>query len=188
MKILITAFVPTIFYIFAFCNRSNEKKTNIIGTIKRNKRELPSVVSSKQPLYENLVYEHDTGVLLNIYQAKSEKNVSLITSVHDSVFVEPQDDVLRKRKVNVVHHYNQKKVGVDIVDQMAKFYSIKAPTRRWLMLVLYNVVNLASINNLILYKSINKSNVSRRDFLKKLMEEVKANFKKNQITSSSGTP
>lgn len=165
-----------------------KKKTNLIGTIKRNKRELPSVVNSKQPIYDSLVYEHDTGVLLNIYQGKQDKNVSLISSFHDSVYVEPEDYFLLKKKTNVVHDYNSKKVGVDLIDQMAKFYSVKAPTRRWPMQVFYNIINLACINSWILYKSVNKSNISRRDFLIKLIEEIKSNYKKTSIPSSSGTP
>ena len=69
-----------------------KKKTNISGTSKHNKRELPSIVNSKQKLYDSLVYHHDAGILLTIYQGKVDKNVSILTTYHDSVFVvEPED-------------------------------------------------------------------------------------------------
>lgn len=55
---------------------------------------------------------------------------------------------------------------------MTKQYSVKYPTRRWPIAVWYNILNLAGINSWILYKEVNNSNISRREFLIKLVEEI----------------
>ena len=98
-----------------------------------------------------------------------------------------------KRKTNVIDDYNKNKVGVDNVDQMTKFYSVKAPTRRWPMQVYYKLINIACINSWILFKEINKSRISRRDFLiklitLKLLEEIRENYSKRSTHSTPQTP
>ena len=72
----------------------------------------------------------------------------------------------------MIEDYNKKKVGVDCVDKMAREYSVKAPTRRWPVQVFYNFINLSIINSWILYKKSNFSDISRRDFIKKLIREI----------------
>ena len=39
--------------------------------------------------------------------------------------------------------YNKTKSGVDITDQMARQYTVKAGARRWPMAVFYNILDLA---------------------------------------------
>lgn len=55
-----------------------KKKTGFIGTMKKNKRELPSSINKTQMLYESLFNEHDTGMYLTIYQGKVDKNVCIL--------------------------------------------------------------------------------------------------------------
>jgi hypothetical protein len=165
-----------------------KKNTHFFGTIKSNKRELPSAVQSKQKLYDSLVYEHDTGVLLTIYQCKVDRNVSILSTFHDIVFVDPEEYFMIKRKPNTITDYNQAKVGVDTVDQMTKIYTVKSPTRRWPMQVFYNLLNIAIINSWILYKIVNKSSITRRDFLIKLIDEIKKKFVENKPIELIGTP
>ncbi|CAF0936546.1 unnamed protein product [Brachionus calyciflorus] len=104
----------------------------------------------KQPLYKSLIFEHDTGALLTIYQGKAEKNVSVLSTFHDSVYIDPKESTLLKNKTKVIIDYNEKKVGVNTVDQMTRIYLGKAPSRRWLMQVFYNLLNLACINSWVL--------------------------------------
>ncbi|KAI4830991.1 hypothetical protein KUCAC02_002592, partial [Chaenocephalus aceratus] len=64
------------------------KNTSLVGTIKRNKRELPPSVQGRSELFS--------------------------TKVHQE----------RKRKPETVEYYNHSKVGVDVLDQMARQYSV----------------------------------------------------------------
>ena len=67
-----------------------------------------------------------------------------------------------------IAYYNSTKYGVDIVDQMASKFSVKAGSRRWAVHVFYNILDLAAINAWILYKEVTKKKISRRNFLLQL--------------------
>lgn len=152
-----------------------EKKTTYIGTMKSNKRELPASVKNKERLYNSKFYENDNGLVLSVYQGSKKKNVILLSSHHEKVFIDPEELILKK-KPNTIIDYNNTKFGVDSLDQMARFYSVKAPTRRWPLQIFYNILNLASINSWVLYKKILKKKISRRKFLIKLIEEIEETF------------
>jgi hypothetical protein len=65
---------------------------------------------------------------------------------------------------------------------MTRNYNCKSATRRWPMQIWYNILNLACINSWIIYKEINNSKISRRDFIIKLIEEI------NVISNDFGEP
>ena len=67
--------------------------------------------------------------------------------------------------------YNKIK-AVDVIDQMARKYSVKAASRRWPVHVFYNVMDLALINSWILYRDICKSGISRRKFIQCVVKEL----------------
>lgn len=147
------------------------KKTTIIGTIRKNKRELPSCVRVNQRLHNSIFFENNLGVLLTIYQGRKDKNVVLLSTFHDGPIIDNEEASL-KQKPNIVLDYNETKCGVDLVDQMARFYSVKAPTRRWPIQVFYNIINFSIINSWIIYKQVNNSNITRRNFIIKIIEEI----------------
>ena len=57
-----------------------------------------------------------------------------------------------KKKPKAVEFSNKTKCDVNVADQMVRQYSDKAGTRRWLVAVFYNILDLAGINALVLYK------------------------------------
>ena len=81
-----------------------------------------------------------------------------------------------KAKPETVAFYNSTKYGVDVVDQMARKYSVKSASRRWPVHTFFNVLDLAGLNAWILYKEITKEKFSGRDFLLKLGEELTKEF------------
>lgn len=95
-----------------------------------------------------------------------------MSTLHSSVTFESNE----KKTPNVIQFYNKTKFGVDVLDQMAKKYSVKASSRRWPVHVFYNILDLAGINAWVLYKEITKENVSRRDFLLRLAEELREEY------------
>ena len=77
-----------------------------------------------------------------------------------------------KKKPETVEFYNKTRRGVDVADQMARQYSVKAGTLRWPFAVFYNIVDLAGINAFVLYKKRTADKFSRRDFLFKHATEL----------------
>ena len=61
-------------------------------------------------------------------------------------------DTITKKKPETVTFYNKTKCGVDIADQMARQYTVKAGTRRWSVAVFYKILDFACINAYVLYK------------------------------------
>ena len=78
----------------------------------------------------------------------------------------------KKLLFEAVVFYNASKWGVDIVDQMAKNYTVNAASQRWLVKYFFNILNLAAINAYILYKKLTGARITRRRFLLQLVEEL----------------
>ena len=111
-----------------------------------------------------------------------------MSTFHDSVEVEPEEICMGKSKPNTILDYNQNKRGLDSVDQMTRIYSVKAPSRRWSMQVFYNLLNICFINSWVLFRDINRSNISRRQFLIKLAQEITHLYSKEATQSTPKTP
>jgi len=146
-------------------------KTSIVGTLRRNKREVsqtmtaPSKVLHKSQFY----WQRDSKTLFVNYQAKKNKNVCLISTMHASPTV---DDTLKKKPA-IIHFYNQNKVGVDVFDQMARQFSVHCASRRWPLAVWSNMLDIAAINSWIVYKKRTGSKISRRMFILQLVDELR---------------
>ena len=114
----------------------------------------------------------------------------MLSTLHQAVNIGTDN----KKKPETVKFYNATKYGVDVVDSMAREYSVKASSRRWPVHVFYNILDMAAINDCVLYREITGCEISRRKFLMKLCDELRqAYVEKRQIPSpslqlSDGTP
>ncbi|KAJ4930775.1 hypothetical protein JOQ06_025083 [Pogonophryne albipinna] len=108
-----------------------------------------------------------------VYQCKPRRNVTILSTQHQHVVISTE----KKKKPETVEYYNHSKVGVDVLDQMARQYSVKGGTRRWPIAVFYNVLDLAAINAWVLYRScMSQENIPRRDFMLQLAHELRAEW------------
>ena len=97
--------------------------TSFAGTIRKNRREL----SEEMPEAEkggvdssHFFSNNDAGSLFVKYQAKAEKAVFLLSSMHQSPDVK---QTTQTKKPNMVLFYNKNKVGVNCFNQMARPYT-----------------------------------------------------------------
>ncbi|KAF3837641.1 hypothetical protein F7725_009409, partial [Dissostichus mawsoni] len=60
-------------------------------------------------------------LVLSVYQCKPRRNVTILSTQHQHVAISTE----RKKKPETVEYYNHSKVGVDVLDQMARQYSVK---------------------------------------------------------------
>ena len=70
---------------------------------------------------------------------------------------------------------------------MTRKYSVKAPSKRWPIHIFYNVIDLALINNWILFQDMCKSGISRGKFIQRVVQELTGttpaeNTGKNAVT------
>ena len=110
----------------------------------------------------------DTIVTITSYQCKQSKSVNILSTLHKD-FVIPENNN-PKREPETVLFYNQTKVGVDVLDQMSKLYSVKAASRRWPVHIFYNVIDMVLINSYVIYKAVCKSIISRKVYVKKYVK------------------
>ena len=91
-------------------------KISIVGTIRKNCRELSPQMTQPMPsnLYHSRFMWHDKSNALFVnYQAKLKKSVCLLSTMHSAPDV---DTGSSKRKPCVILFYNKNKVGVDCFD------------------------------------------------------------------------
>ena len=98
-----------------------------MGTFNKSRRELPEAVcKSKANLYDTKLLK--TGnTTLTMYQDRKKKNVLILSTMHPSIEI----GVNEKQTPETIKFYHETKYGVDILDQMARLYKTRTPTRRW---------------------------------------------------------
>ena len=91
---------------------------------------------------------HSTGDIIatiTSYQCKQSKSVNILSTLHKDVVIPEHNNP--KCKPETVLFYNQTKVGVNVLDQMSRLYSVKAASRRWPVHIFYNIIDMALINS-----------------------------------------
>ena len=105
-------------------------KISIVGTIRKNRRELSFQMTQPLPdkIYHSRFMWHDRSNALFVnYQPKRNKSVCLLSTMHSSPDVDTDS---RKQKQNVILFYNKNKIGVDCFDQMTRLYTTRSASRR----------------------------------------------------------
>jgi hypothetical protein len=65
------------------------------------------------------------------------------------------------------------KYGVDILDTVERQNSAKVSSRSWPVHTFYNIIDMAPINSVVIYRSITKSKISRRNANRKLAGDLR---------------
>ena len=86
--------------------------------------------------------------ILTVYQCKPKKNVCVLSSLHMSVELGESE----KKKPEKMKFYNKSKFSLDVADQIARQYSVKAGTHWWPIAVFYNILDWAGTNAFVHYK------------------------------------
>jgi hypothetical protein len=137
-------------------------------------------------LYSTFFFEQrDNDCLITLYQCKKFKSVAVLSTDNDQASISATIQIQNKYITNRLQHkpnekskpiivlnYNSHKAGVDSVNQMARIYNVKAPTRLWSVQVFYNILNLAGINAWVMFKQVHGSSTLRRDYIIKLSEDI----------------
>ena len=152
-------------------DKLKQKQTTIVGTVRKQRREIPKVedLMNMKALHSTEVFRSSSDCLLTVYKAKRSKNVYVLSSLHRSVSIDNQHS---KMIPETVEFYNSTKYGVDIFDQMARYHSCKTGTRRWPMVVFFDIIDMAAINAWIIFCIISGESMPRRQFMLKLISEL----------------
>ncbi|XP_043597817.1 piggyBac transposable element-derived protein 4-like [Bombus pyrosoma] len=155
------------------------KRTTLVGIIRGNRRELPKICKTKKDTmarFSSLLYRSNE-ITLAIYKSKPRKKVFIPSSKHKTVKIGKSEKGLPE----TVEFCNKTKFEVYIADQMAKKYSVKSGSRRWPLQVFFNILDLASIDAWILYKETTGEQISRKEFMFQLADELAADNEKSRV-------
>ena len=127
-------------------------QTTLVGTIRKNKREIPVELQPNRQRPENSsIFCFDRQLTLVSYVSKKSKAVILLSSLHHDTIV--SDEV--GKKPEIILYYNDTKNGVDHMDQMVQTYSCRRKTKRWPMTFFFNMIDIAGIAAFVVWTSKN---------------------------------
>lgn len=157
-----------------------DRGLTLCGTLRQNKREIPSVLMPNRNREEkSSVFAFTKKITLASYVPKKGKAVIVLSSEHhdDKVGNETDD-----YKPHIIQHYNETKGSVDTMDKMVNEYSVKRATKRWPFVLFQNMLDIAALNGFILWTTKNPELRSdckyRRQYLLELGRElIKPNAK-----------
>lgn len=151
------------------------KKTYLVGTVRKNRRFLPSdVILAKLKKGEIVSRESHDGIM--VCKWKDARDVIMLSTIHSPALipVKPKQVVgdgqgsSRKRekiKPHVVVDYNLGKCGVDRSDQMASYVAVHRKGVKWYRKAAIELLTAtALINAHVLYKQVTKKQVKITKF------------------------
>lgn len=130
------------------------RKTHLLGTIRKNRKGLPAHVTQKQIDKGQVIGKESLdGIVVGKWKDKRE--VYFLTT-RDKIDMEATGKKDRNRqpimKPSAIIKYNKAKQGVDISDQMASYFLPLRKTIRWFHKVAFELLfNTAIVNSCLLF-------------------------------------
>ena len=104
----------------------------LVGTLRSNHGEIPiEMLPSRHWEKLSSIFGSTNNTLMVSYVPKRNKSVELLSTMHEKFEISPSE----QKKPEVILFYNETKGSVDTVDMMARQYSRKRDTCRWLLAI-----------------------------------------------------
>ncbi|XP_023213628.1 piggyBac transposable element-derived protein 4-like [Centruroides sculpturatus] len=150
------------------------KKLTYVGTIRKNRREVPAeFLYMRNRALHSSIFGFESNCTMVSYCPKKNKAVLLISSMHFDDKID--ESTGQAQKPEIITFYNMTKTGVDVVDQLCERNNVARITRRWPMVMFFNLLNIAAINTFVIYKYhkfATNETCTRYDFLEMLSWEL----------------
>lgn len=160
--------------------RLRQKKTTLVGTVRRDKKFLPTTFAQKKALQvfeSNFAFQEHRA--LCSYQGHKPKNVILMSTMHDDDAVDINHP---KKKPEMVLFYNETKGGVDTCDKLCLTYTTKRKTKRWPVVLFFNMLDTSTVAAQVIFKFKSpQSPFAKRDARASFIREISKDLMKNQI-------
>ena len=161
-----------------------EKGLTMTGTIKQNRREVPSsfrCVKSRDTFSTKELWDGENRIMLLSYVPKRNKNVLMISSMHSQPGVNFNRDDM---KPDVIDDYNHGKGGVDVLDSRIEDFTCKRMTRRYPLIFFFLMLDVALVNSyLVLKESKENYTTDRKTFIKMVSESLASEFMVSRYNS-----
>ncbi|XP_044045463.1 piggyBac transposable element-derived protein 4-like [Siniperca chuatsi] len=153
---------------YALAEELLKRKMAMVGTIRKNKPELPPKLlqfRQRAPLSSLFAFTRTHTAVS--YIPKRRKNVLLLSTKHRDPAVSSKDH----RKPTIILDYNRCKGGVDNLDKVVGTYSCRRRTCRWPLVLFYNILDVSAYNAFVLWTAQNPSWNQKKTFRRRLFIE-----------------
>lgn len=146
----------------------HNKKLTYVGTVRKNKREIPKeFLPDKNRIQASSIFGFQEDMTLVSYCSKKNKAVLLLSTMHHDASIDHTTNEMKKPEL--LTFYNSTKIGVDLVDQLCGNYDVSRTTRRWPMVLFFDLLNIIGINAACIYNFHHCDKpVKRVDFLQNI--------------------
>uniref|UniRef100_A0A182JHW7 PiggyBac transposable element-derived protein domain-containing protein n=1 Tax=Anopheles atroparvus TaxID=41427 RepID=A0A182JHW7_ANOAO len=154
----------------------HDSRTMVIGEVKKSQEDIPKLFTVSKGRTENdtLVAYHEMVTLMS-HMVRS-KDLLILMSSHREENTDteyPEDITGQMHDPKIVQMYNRSKNVVQLIQQMCSMYDVARASRRWQLVVFFNLMNLSAINAWCIYRMNHpEREVSRRDFLTDMALEL----------------
>ncbi|XP_039467124.1 piggyBac transposable element-derived protein 4-like [Oreochromis aureus] len=127
------------------------RKNTLVGTIRKNKPELPpELLQTRGREVFSSVFAFTSTHTAVSYVPRRGRNVLLLSSKHRTPGIcdEP------KRKPHTIKDYNKSKGGVDKLDQAVGTYTCRRRTRRWPLALFHHLLDISLHNGYVLWTAV----------------------------------
>ncbi|XP_063324172.1 piggyBac transposable element-derived protein 4-like [Pelmatolapia mariae] len=127
------------------------RKNTLVGTIRKNKPELPpELLQTRGREVFSSVFAFTSTHTAVSYVPRRGKNVLLLSSKHRT----PGICDGPKRKPHIIRNYNKSKRGVDKLDQAVSTYTCRRRTRRWPLALFHHLLDISLYNGYVLWTAV----------------------------------
>nr|CAI5860047.1 unnamed protein product [Callosobruchus analis] len=117
-------------------NLLDNKKLTYVGTLRKNKREIPpNFLPHKTRKEKSSIFGYTEEYTLVSYCPKKNKAVLLLSSMHHDDAIDP--DTKEEQKPEIITFYNKTKIGVDLIDQLCENYNVARNTCQWSFFMIF---------------------------------------------------
>ena len=150
--------------------------------MRKNKPEVPmefTVIKGRN--VKSTVFGFQQDAMIASYCTKKNRVVNMLSTMHS----QPEINITSDQKPSIIRFFKKTKGGVDTLDRMVRSYSTKRITRRWPLVLFYNMIDVSAINAFIIWQEIKHGNGNvyirqQRKFLISLGKNLCGITKKSQ--------
>lgn len=129
-----------------------KKKLTMVGTVTKNKPELPSALldtKDRAPLSSKFTFTETTTTVS--YCPRKRKYFVTMSTLHNNAAVSSRED----QKPYIILDHNRNKGGVDNLGKVTGTYTCQRKTTRWPLAVFYNILDVSAYNAFVVWTEIN---------------------------------
>ncbi|XP_021342234.1 piggyBac transposable element-derived protein 4-like [Mizuhopecten yessoensis] len=155
--------------------------TLAVGTVRKNRKEMPVALTRKLKKGQEMCRMR--GSLLTV-KWTDKRDVYMLSTKHEPTMslTNKVDRTMGEPivKPTVIIDYNRNMGGVDLADQLGKYYTITRRTLKWWLKLFFHMMNLAITNAYILHKKNSRAPLSHYKFRRELAAaHIKSHVSRN---------